>query len=238
MDKDIFANLGFKNVTITNLDARQNAEHYAPFKWQFENAENLSFADKSYDYVVIHAAVHHATSPHRVLTEMYRVAGKGVLAFESRDSFTMRLLEKLKLSQTYEHAAVYYNDCKYGGVNNTDIPNYIYRWTEREVEKTISSYSPCFRHIYKYFYGTAFPCTPKLENRGKLKYMSLVLMRPLFYLFSKLFPKQQNQFAFYIEKSGSLSSLHPWLVVSDNKIAFNQKWGNERYLHNANAHGG
>lgn len=231
LDKNIFIDLGFKNVTISNLDIRQKAEQYAPFTWKYENAENLSFSDNSFDYVVIHAAIHHACSPHRVLTEMYRVARKGVLAFESRDSFIIRLLEKLHLTQTYEHAAVYYNDGKYGGVNNTEIPNYIYRWTEREVEKTIRSYSPSFRHKYSYFYGTAFPCTPELEKRGRLKYYLLTVAKPFFYLFSKFFPKQQNQFAFFIGKPDLPGSLHPWLMMNkeNNKIRFNRKWGEDRY---------
>ena len=89
LDKSIFEKAGFKNVTISNLDSRMNENEYNPFKWKYENAESLSFNSGSFDFVVIHAAIHHASSPHRVLTEMYRVARKGVLAFESRDSTIM-----------------------------------------------------------------------------------------------------------------------------------------------------
>ena len=57
-------------------------KNFAPFKWSFQNAESLSFVDDSFDYVVI--MPQSITSvPHKVLTEMYRVAKKGVLAFES-----------------------------------------------------------------------------------------------------------------------------------------------------------
>ena len=94
-----------------------------------------------------------------------RVCKYGVLAFESRDSLLMNLFERLNLTQTYEHAAVYHNDCKYGGINNTQIPNYIYRWTEREIEKTINTYSPCYDHEFQYKYGAAFPCTAALEKQ-------------------------------------------------------------------------
>jgi SAM-dependent methyltransferase len=131
LDKTIFENLGFHHVTISNLDTRMKGNEYAPFEWKYENAEQLSFPDGSFDYVVIHAAIHHASLPHKVLTELYRVARKGILAFESRDSVIIRLLERYGVTQTFEHAAVYYNDCKFGGVNNTEIPNYIYRWTLR-----------------------------------------------------------------------------------------------------------
>ena len=44
-----------------------------------------------------------------------------------------------ELVQEYEHAAVFYNDCVFGGVKNTPIPNFIYRWTRRDIEKTIAA---------------------------------------------------------------------------------------------------
>ncbi len=49
----------------------------------------------------------------------------GILAFEARDSLLMRIVTKLNLAQEYEHAAVFYNNCSHGGVNNTQIPNYV-----------------------------------------------------------------------------------------------------------------
>jgi SAM-dependent methyltransferase len=227
LDKDVFENLGFENVTISNLDLRAKSEDFIPFKWSFQNAESLSFDDGSFDYVVIHAAIHHASVPHKVLTEMYRVAKKGVLAFESRDSLLMRFLEKFQLTQIYEHAAVYYNDCKYGGMNNTEIPNFVYRWTEREVEKTIQTYAPYYKHRIKYRYGSAFPCTPELEAKGKLKGNFLKFMQPFYWLFSKIFKKQQNLFAFFIEKSQALDVLFPWLTYNkkNGAIVFNVEWG-------------
>ncbi|MCB0846239.1 MAG: class I SAM-dependent methyltransferase [Bacteroidetes bacterium] len=234
LDKNTFLELGFSNVTVSNLDERMHKDSYHPFNWSFENAENLSFEDESFDYTVIHAAIHHASSPHKVLTEMYRVASKGVLAFESRDSFVMRILEKWELTQVYEHAAVYYNDCKYGGVNNTEIPNFIYRWTEREVEKTIKSFSPGLKHEFAYRYGTAFPCTPEMEKNNSLKTIILKIARPFYFLFAKLFPRQQNLFAFFIKKPNAKTDFFPWLVYDEEKknITFNKQWGDERY--NAN----
>jgi hypothetical protein len=170
-----------------------------------------------------------------MLTEMYRVARKAVLAFEARDSFTMRIIERLGLTQTYEHAAVYYNDCAHGGVDNTQIPNYIYRWTEREIEKTIRSYAPAFEHTIIFRYGTALPCTPELENGASMKTRLLKVARPFFSLFVKLAPKQQNLFAFYIEKPSSGNSLNPWLTydVTRRDVAFNREWAEERYKERA-----
>ncbi len=230
LDKSIFEKAGFKNVTISNLDSRMNENEYNPFKWKYENAESLSFNSGSFDFVVIHAAIHHASSPHRVLTEKYRVARKGVLAFESRDSTIMRFFEKSGLAQVYEHSAVFYNDCKYGGVNNTEIPNYIYRWTEREIEKTISAYAPYCKHKFTYKYATAFPCTPQSENKGQIKVILLKLIRPFFYVFVKIFPRQQNMFSFYIEKPVISESHFPWLIVNNSgSVVFNKEWGSKRY---------
>jgi SAM-dependent methyltransferase len=234
LDKTVFNELGFQDVTITNLDTRIGPDDYAPFKWKFENAESLTYEDASFDYVVIHAAIHHASLPHKLLIEMYRVAKKGVLAFESRDSLTMRVLEYFNMTQIYEHAAVYYNDCQYGGRNNTDIPNFVYRWTEREVEKTIQTYAPYYPHKYVYKYGTAFPCTPELESKGAFKIIFLKITRPLYWLFIKIFENQQNLFAFYVEKPLTNETLFPWLIFDEKegKIKFNKDWGKKQYKEN------
>lgn len=231
LDKQVFTDLRFSDVTLTNLDERMDDGEYAPFKWKHENAEALSFNNSAFDYVVVHAAIHHASLPHKVLTEMYRVARKGVLAFESRDSLIMRFFEKTRLTQVYEYAAVYYNDCKYGGMNNTEIPNFVYRWTEREIEKTIQAYAPYFKHKFLYRYGSAFPCTPELEAKGVNKITFLKLMCPFYWLFTKIFVKQQNLFAFYIEKPVIENSLFPWLILDERgrKIKFNKKWGDQKY---------
>lgn len=230
LDKSVFNELGFENVTITNLDTRTPEKEYAPFKWDLQNAQDLSYDNESYDYVVIHAAIHHTSMPHKTLLELFRVCKYGVLAFESRDSLLMNLFERLNLTQTYEHAAVYHNDCKYGGINNTQIPNYIYRWTEREIEKTINTYSPCYDHEFQYKYGAAFPCTAALEKRGTLKTIFLKSVLPFYLVFIKIFKKQQNLFAFFIKKPTSKSRLKPWLKKSkDNEIIFNKDWAVNKY---------
>lgn len=229
VDKKVLQESGFNKVTISNLHEKVDGNEYAPFKWKYENAESLSFEDESFDYVITHAAIHHASSPHRVLTEMYRVAKKGVLAFEARDSITMSILVKFRFADTYEQAAVYYNDCKSGGVNDSDIPNYIYRWTEREVEKTINSYAPHVRHRFCYRYGTALTGTNELEKKGSIKYILLKAVRPLHWLFTRLFPRQQNLFAFHIEKPTLPDALLPWLKWNDGEIYFSKEWGEQKY---------
>lgn len=216
-DKEVFASLGYLNVVISGMERR--VYDYSPFAWREENVESLSLPDKSVDYTVIHAAIHHTRLPHKVLTELYRVSKKGALAFESRDSLLIRFAERLGLTQSYEVAGNYPGM----GVNGTDIPNFIYRWTEREIRKTISSYSPYFGHRILFRYGTVWPSGPDLSKTKKLV---IKLIRPLYNAFVKLFPRQQNQFAFYIEKPSMPESLLPWLVFNDaeHKIEVDYKW--------------
>jgi len=230
LDKKILSDLGFINITFSNLNTKMTRKDFEPFKLMHENSEKLSFGDGTFDYAITHASIHHTSSPHRVLTEMFRVAKIGVLGIESRDSFAMRIFEKLGFTHNYEHAAVFFNEFKSGGINNTEIPNFVYRWTEREIEKTIKSYSPCYDHKFIYRYGTAFPKGLKNQRSGMAKTSILVLLRPLSWIFSKLFPKQQNLFAFYIVKPGTDTELFPWLFFDEyKKIRFNKKWAYQKY---------
>ena len=134
------------------------------------------------------------------------------------------------ISQAYEHSAVYYNDSKYGGVNNSEIPNYVYRWTERDVYKTISSYAPYAKHKFLFKYGSSFPAIPKEENKNTFKLIILYLMIPIYWIFVKLFRKQQNLFAFYIEKPSIPKMLFNWIKYENNNtIKFNKEWANKIY---------
>lgn len=229
LDRDVFFELGYKDVTITNLDTRTSPEEYSPYKWEYQNAESLTYEDSTFDYVIIHAAIHHTSMPHKTLLELFRVSNKGFLAFESRDSLVMKFLERFDLTQTYEHAAVFHNDCKFGGINNTEIPNYIYRWTEREIEKTINTFSPCYDHTFLYRYGAAFPCTAQLESKGNMKLMFLKAALPFYLVFKKIFKKQQNLFAFYVAKPSKKSTLKPWLKRFENNILFDKEWAKKKY---------
>ncbi len=107
-DCNVFKGLGFVNVTISNINqgVANKIDQYAPFKWCYQDAENLSFDENSFDFVIVHAALHHCFSPHRALLNIYRVAKQGVILFEARDNLLMRLAEFLGIAQTYEHMAV------------------------------------------------------------------------------------------------------------------------------------
>jgi ubiquinone/menaquinone biosynthesis C-methylase UbiE len=228
-DRDVFYGLGFKNVTISNLDSRLKGDEFAPYQWNFQKAEELSYDTASFDFVVVHAALHHCESPHRALLEMYRVAKIGAISFESRDSLLMKFLEKVNLTPMYEHVAVYYNDGKFGGVNNTEIPNYIYRWTEREIEKTVNTYAPYAKHRFEYQYGNDIPFSATVEKKAGLKIMIISLLKPFYKLFAVVFSKQQNLFAFYISKPVINQDIHEWLKIDGREIKFNYEWAKEMY---------
>jgi ubiquinone/menaquinone biosynthesis C-methylase UbiE len=228
-DRDVLRSLGFTNVIISNLDSRLKGDEFEPYQWSLQKAEELSYGKDEFDFVVVHAALHHCESPHRALLEMYRVAKIAAIAFESRDSLLMKILEKVNLTPSYEHVAVYYNDGKFGGVNNTEIPNYIYRWTERDIEKTVHTYAPYAKHKFQYMYGNDVPSSVGLQQKATIKQLVISISKPFYQIFILLFPKQQNLFAFYIEKPGIPEDLHEWLKVDGENIRFNYEWAKEVY---------
>lgn len=232
-DRDVFVRLDYRNVVLTNIDTSATVSQFSPFEWQYQNAERLGYADESFDVVVTHAALHHCRSPHRALLEMYRTARIGVLAIESREGWLMKLMGWLNLTQAYETTAVFYNEGKAAGVENTEIPNFIYRWTEREVEKTIRSFAPEADHHIRFFYGNDIPVTPGLERGGGLKTAAIRLLAPFYRLFARIFPRQQNLFGFWIPKPEVPQQLQPWLLWEDGKARFNAAWAEARYRQSA-----
>lgn len=215
-DRDKEALQGFGNVVFSNIDGRRETS--------LEDAESLSFRDASFDYVVIHAALHHCHSPHRALLEMYRVAKLGVLAIEARDSVLMRLLERFGLTDTYEHRGVYFKGGTRGGVRNSALPNFIYRWTEREVEKTVNTFAPQTRNRFRYFYGHNSPAQ-LLYPGNQLKKAALRLAYQAYRLFAWIFPRQQNLFGFLITKE----TINPWVSLTGGEYRLDMDWGKRHF---------
>ncbi|MCK1460933.1 methyltransferase domain-containing protein [Bradyrhizobium sp. 2] len=196
-DEQVVRDLGFQDCTLTNLDPRAASSH--------QDAENLSYDDGSFDIVMVHAGLHHCFSPHRALLEMYRVARKRVVAFESRDSLLLRCAVKLGATVDYEVDSVANGR---GGVAETGIPNFVYRWTEREIIKTISSYDPTRAPSARFFYDLRLPIQ-RLARSGNAVLVAVSrLIEPTSRILAALFPKQCNEFAFTITKAGAL---HPWI---------------------------
>ena len=118
LDEAVATKVGFQNVIVTNLDNEMSNT--------FQDAENLTYENGSFDVVIVHAGLHHCHSPHRGLLEMYRVARKCVVVFEARDSMLMRIAIRAGLTEDFERSAISADGLR-GGVADTGIPNFVYR---------------------------------------------------------------------------------------------------------------
>ena len=155
---------------------------------------------------------------------MFRVARRGVIVFEPRDSFLTRCGVKLNFGQEYETAAVAANGNVAGGVRNTAVPNYVYRWTEREIEKTILSFCPWGRPHFIYRYALRIPWGRLQMMNNRVFFWLVRGLQPLLQIFFRCFPKQANGFVFVILKPKLPDDLQPWLEFRDGRVCVNQKW--------------
>jgi SAM-dependent methyltransferase len=213
-DADVLQGLGFKTVTLSNLDGSY-AGHNADYVWERQDTENLTYGDGQFDVVMVHAGLHHCASPHRALLEMYRVARKAAVVFEARDSLMVRTAVMLGFASDFELEAVSGEGYESGGLNNGPIPNLGFRWTEREVIKTIRAADPAHVEKIDFFYGLQLPTLRFEHVNAPAKRIALKLMAPTVKAFVKLFPKQGNQFGFVITKTGRLRD---WLEEKDGKV--------------------
>jgi SAM-dependent methyltransferase len=227
-DKAVFADLGFTNVTISNLDTRLPHDEFAPYAWSYQNAEDLQFGDSQFDFVAVNAGLHHCYSPHRAMLEMYRVAKKGILVIEARESLLLKIAMRMRLAEEYEVCNVVTEGLDFGGVGNSLIPNFVYRWTEREVTKTIASYAPQAKPDVRFYYDLKFPFG-SLVDRNRIYLIIAIALYPLAKLAAKLFPKQSNLFAFVVKKPELPKELFPWLKLEGDRVALNLPWIKKRY---------
>lgn len=222
-DVGVMRDCGLRHVVISNLsDSGQGGA--APFRWSYQDAERLTYEDGAFDFCVVHNGLHHCRSPHRALVEMYRVARRGLLLFEPYDNFVTRLGVKLHIGQEYEHASVFLNHGDHGGVGNSAIPNYVYRWTEHEIVKTISSFAPHARHQIAFIHAMRIPWTQLRRRRRRTLYRLVRLAQPAFALLETCLPKQGNNFAALVLKPELPMALHPWLRQEGGVIRPNDEW--------------
>ena len=228
-ERELFKRLGFTNVLISNLDERMSAGQFAPFRWSREDAQQLSFADESFDVAFVADGLHHCRSPHRALVEMCRVARRTVIAVESRDSALMRLANRLGLSPVYELESVIDHDFAYEGVDNTPIPNFIYRWTEVEFKKVIKSFNPLGKHSFRFFYGLNLPFEMAELRKSRLKLCLLYFAAPFAKVATILFKRQCNSFAMVATKPNIPGDLWPWLKEDEDAIVFNRAFAKKHF---------
>lgn len=227
LDRDALAAVGFTRGAITNLDRDVDTDAFAPFEWQRIDAEAIDRPDNSVDLAVVHAGLHHCASPHRALAEMYRVARQGVLVFEARDSAAMRAAVGLGIADAYEIEAVLDQRGRAGGHRNTGVPNHVYRWTEREVEKTVASLDPTVTPELEFFYDFEVPTDRLSLSRRPLVRIGGRLAGFAGGLLARALPNQGNRFAFHVDKRAART--HPWLVALDEGMTLDPEWTSRHY---------
>lgn len=215
-DRQTLIDAGIHTAVISNVDFHAGHTDYSPYTWKFEDAENLSAADDSFDWCIVHAGLHHCGSPHRALTEMLRVARKGIIVIEARDSLLMRLSVLLGATSDYELEPAVLSNGTHGGFRNTSIPNYIYRWTEREVRKTVSSALPHMKPDIRFHYGYRLPLQRLQMSRNPAIRWLANIVKPAIWLVQTIAPRQGNEFGIIVRKT---SALHPWIELKEGKIA-------------------
>jgi SAM-dependent methyltransferase len=232
LDRDVLRSRGFTDVTISNLDPRLDSDQFAPYAFSRQDVEHLNFDDNSFDFTIVHNGLHHCYSPHRALLELYRVGRKGVLVFEPRDTALVRLGIRLGFGQKYEVASVSHNGLQAGGVGNSQVPNFVYRWTEREVEKTVLSYAPYGEQRFWFMYAMRVPWNRLFALKNPVFLLAVILVMPALKLLFRVFPKQANGFAFAIEKPVIPRDLHAWLRWDEetHRVVVRDDWMQNRYL--------
>jgi hypothetical protein len=223
-DRQVLLDAGFTDVTISNVDERMIGHEFAPYKWLYLDAEELTVEPGQYAQVIEHMGLHHCASPHRGLLEMYRCAGHSVLVFENRDSLAMSLATRLGFVPVFEFEAVAGNDYRYGGQRNSAVPNAVYRWTERDVKKTLASYDPARDAPVRFFYNLRLPHHRVKLIRNPVKRLAFKAALVPFSLLAKMFPRQMNEFGFFIDKRAA--KLQPWIDPETGNLT-RAYWGKD-----------
>jgi SAM-dependent methyltransferase len=228
-DREVLASAGFPRVVISNLDPRLTGQEFAPFEWSYQDAEHLTYCDGEFDFCIVHNGLHHCHSPHRALLEMYRIARVGLLVFEPRDGLLVRLGVALNVGQAYEVAAVFDNDMRFGGVRNSELPNFVYRWTAHEVRKTIRTFAPVGHHRFEFYYALRVPWDRLRLLRNKVYLAGVLVALPVLKALALVFPALCNNFAFLVLKPRIPEDLFPWVAVNAGRVTVNRAWLTARY---------
>jgi SAM-dependent methyltransferase len=235
-DAEVLRRCGFRRITLSNISGLPDDPEAAnDLPLIALDAEDIRLPDCSYDIVFVHEVIHHCRSPHRALCEMLRVAKRYVLMMEPNDSAFMRLLCDLRFSFPFEVAAVVNNDYVCGGVRNSEIPNFIFRWNEHEVHKLASTFLAehtlrLYADPYWHFNADEKMLADRKQTKiGKITGMigagnflrilhaaQLVLNRVSF------LRRQGNKFFCCIQKN---NELRPWLQLqADGRIVFDRRF--------------
>jgi SAM-dependent methyltransferase len=235
-DVDVLRHCGFRWITLSNIDSiAETPESIGTSPVMGVDAEDSHLPDNAYDVVFVHEAIHHCRCPHRALCEMLRISKHYVVMMEPNDSACMRLLVRLRFSFPFEIAAVVDNDYEHGGVRNSQVPNFIYRWSRHEVYKAAASFLAEYRFdLYAQGYWDFNVDERDLKYRqqtrigkitgviGARNFIRLLHLAQKILNCTPMFRNQGNKFFCCIEKQ---VDLRPWLVREQTgQIVFNRKF--------------
>jgi len=244
-DAGVLFRAGFRRMTLSNIATlstiEQNEAERVPMiagadiDLMSDDIENCSLPDNSYDLVIAHEVLHHCRSPHKGLLEMLRVARKHVIIMEPNDSSAMNAMVRLGFSFPYELPAVIDHNYQSGGVRNSCVPNYIYRWSKRDMYKAAASFMPesdFDLYVRQYWDFNVDKKDLALRQQTRVGAFTRVLGPDLFlaslHAFQAVvnrlpvFGAQGNKFFGCISKHDKLK---PWLTRESDQIAFNRSFG-------------
>lgn len=104
-------------------------------KYRAENAEHLSGADSSVDYVLCKEAYHHFPRPYAALYEMIRVAKKAIVIIEPQDPISKMPLLLLATNLLGAIHPKYVSKVWKNRFSYEPVGNFVYKVSEREFEK-------------------------------------------------------------------------------------------------------
>jgi len=239
-DVELLKCAGFNDITLSNFQSELEEEQEphtdlsAKVKLLAIDAEQIDLPDGSFDCVFAHEVLHHCRSPHRALCEMLRVASRHVVLLEPNDSLSMRALTWAGFSFPFEIFSVVYHEYQAGGVRDSCVPNFIYRWNANEVRKTVSSYLAEYlfqAHAYPYWDFNVDEKELAMRKETRIHAITSIIGAKTFLVVLRTIQKalnaipvlrrQGNKFFCCIEKTGQL---RPWLIAEGSKIAFNPRF--------------
>lgn len=224
-DRDVLHTAGFRHVTVSNINDVHDNPRIAPYQWSHQHAEALTAEDCSFDIVIVHLGLHHCRQPHKALCEMYRVAREGVLIIEPCETPLVKVGRLLRVGQEYEVHAVASTGMVSGGVNNQAIPNFVYRWTFRELLDTLRSMNPEYRIRGRAIYDLVIHWADLRSKKSKGPLLIAACAWPFLRLIGLLYPPWSNNMAVYVEKPGEL---HPWLSLDQSgAVQLETQWMQE-----------
>jgi hypothetical protein len=104
------------------------------------------------------------------------------------------------------------------------LPNFVYRWTERDVEQTIHSMNPTGSHRFRYFYRLVTPSWQLSKRRNPVFRLLARVLRTVEH-FAPAWTA--NVFAAMVVKP---TELHPWLACdSRGDISLRWEWLEAKY---------